>query len=199
MHILQINGSARRQGSNSTKVANRIVERLRHTHPDATLTVRDLATHPARILDEAALAALYTPAEKRTPEQATRVADDDALIAEVQAADILVIGAPMYNLGISVQLKSWFDAICRARVTFKYTENGPVGLLNDKKVYVGFSRGGHYRNTPHENEASYLRSVLGFLGITDVSFVFAEGMSMGPEAEEKGMAAAHAEIEALFA
>ena len=125
MNILQINSSARREASHSTRLARRLVERLRDADPEATLTVRDLSNLPHPVLDEAALGALFTPADQRTPEQAARVALDDALIAEIQAADVVVLGVPMYNFGVSAQLKNWIDAISRAGVTFRYTEKGP--------------------------------------------------------------------------
>ena len=124
MNILQINSSAR-NGANSTRVADSIVTKLKESNPTATLVLRNLATDPHPILDESALGALFTPADQRTPEQAARVALDDALIAEVQAADVIVLGIPMYNLGVPVQFKSWIDAIARAGVTFRYTEKGP--------------------------------------------------------------------------
>jgi FMN-dependent NADH-azoreductase len=133
MNILQINSSARREGSYSTRLADRIVARLREADPEATLTVRDLTATPHPILDEAALGALFTPAAQRTVEQAARVAQDDALIAEIQAADVVVLGVPMYNFGVPVQLKNWIDAISRAGVTFRYSANGPEGLLGARR------------------------------------------------------------------
>lgn len=195
MNILQINSSARSEGAQSTAVADRIVARLKASNPQAKLTVRDLASDPHPALDQAALGALFTPAESRTPEQASRVALDDANIAQIQAADAIVLGVPMYNFGITSQLKNWIDSICRAKVTFQYTENGPEGLLKGKKVYVAFARGGKYRGSDADTQLPYLKAVLGFLGITDVQFVFAEGLSMGPEAA----AAAHAEADAQIA
>ena len=152
MNILQINSSARVAGSHSSNLANQVSARLLGQHGDAKLTLRDLAVTPQPTLDETALQALFTPADQRTPEQADRVALDDALIAEVQAADVLVIGAPMYNFGISAQLKNWIDAISRAQVTFRYTANGQEGLLKGKKVYVVLTRGGLYRNTPNDKQ-----------------------------------------------
>lgn len=199
MKILQINASARREGSQSSRLARRIVERLLERNPDTELTVRDLAAQPHPALDEAALQALFTPAEQRTPEQAARVALDDALIAEVQAADVLVIGAPMYNLTITSQLKNWFDAIARARVTFRYTENGPEGLLTGKTVYVALTRGGFYRDTPLDTQMPYLKTVLGFLGMTDVRFIYAEGLGMGDEAIEKAFVDAEQQLEEALA
>jgi len=199
MNILQINSSARSEGAQSTRLAASIVERLRAGQPDARLVVRDLARTPHPVLDETALQALFTPAAERSAEQAARVALDDALIAEIQAADAVVIGAPMYNFGVSAQLKNWIDAIARAKVTFQYTENGPEGLLKGKRVYVALARGGRYRDTPADSQMPYLKSVLGFLGMTDVRFVYAEGLAMGAEAEQQAFAEAQSDIEAAFA
>lgn len=198
MNILQINGSARSEGANSTRLANDIVARLQSANPGAVLVLRDLARDPAPVIDEAALGALFTPAEQRTPEQAARVAASDALIAEVQAADAIVLGVPMYNFSISAQLKNWIDAIARAGVTFRYTENGPEGLLKDKTVYVAFARGGRYRDTPADTQTPFLRTVLGFLGMTDVRFIYAEGLNMGDDAAQQGFAEAAADIEAAL-
>src|SRR5512144_2782912 len=128
MNILQVLSSSRGAASHSTRIANRIVERLRDTDPRANVVVRDLNRTPHPVLDEAALAALFTPASERTVEQATRVALDDARIAEIQAADIVVLGVPMYNFAVPAALKNWIDAIARAGATFRYTERGPEGL-----------------------------------------------------------------------
>ena len=199
MNILQINASARREAANSTRVANSIVARLQSANPEAGLTVRDLAATPHPVLDEAALGALFTPADKRTAEQAARVALDDALIAEIQAADAIVLGVPMYNFGVPVQLKNWIDAIARHGVTFRYTEQGPEGLLKGKAVYVALARGGKYRGTEADSQVPYLKTVLGFLGMTDVHFIYAEGLNMGAEAAEQGFAQAEADLAAALA
>ncbi|MBI3714103.1 MAG: NAD(P)H-dependent oxidoreductase [Burkholderiales bacterium] len=199
MNILQINSSARVQGSHSSQLASQVSARLREQHADATFSLRDLATTPQPALDEAALQALFTPAEQRTPEQAARVAIDDALIAEVQAADVVVIGAPMYNFGISSQLKNWIDAISRAQVTFRYTANGPEGLLSGKKVIVVLTRGGLYRNTPNDTQMPYLKNFLGFLGMSDVEFIYAEGLAMGPDAEQRALSDAESQIASALA
>ena len=146
------------------------------------------------------MGALFTPADKRTSEQAARVAQDDSLIAELQAADVIVLGVPMYNFGVPTQLKNWIDAVARAGTTFTYTDKGPVGLVQNKKVYVALTRGGLYRNTPADTQVPYLKMVFSFLGMTDVQFVYAEGLAMGAEAEQKALAAAHDAIdEALLA
>lgn len=199
MNILQINASAKSNGSDSSRLASQIVAGLQARHADATLTLRDLASNPLPTLDEAALGALFTPAEQRTPEQAARVAADDAVIAEIQAADAVVLGVPMYNFGIPVQLKNWIDAISRARVTFRYTENGVEGLLKGKTVYLALTRGGRHRDTPADTQVPYLKTVLAFLGMTDVRLVYAEGLAMGPEAAAAALAGAEREIEAALA
>jgi len=142
MNILQINASARPEGANSTRIANGIAARLQAKHTGAKLIRRDLAVTPHPMLDAAGLTALFTSAEQRTAEQAARVALDDALIAELQTADIIVLGVPMYNFGIPAQLKSWIDAVVRNGVTFRYTETGPEGLLKGKKTYVALSFNG---------------------------------------------------------
>ncbi len=188
MNILQLNSSARAENSQSTRLAGDIVERLRAATPDANLTVRDLSRTPPLALDEAALGALFTPADKRTPEQAGRVALDDALIAELMAADVIVIGVPMYNFGVPTQLKNWIDAVARAGVTFSYTDKGPVGLVDGKKLYVALTRGGLYRNTPADTQVPYLKT-----------FIYAEGLAMGPEAEKKALASAQSQIEEVLA
>ncbi|MES1163670.1 MAG: NAD(P)H-dependent oxidoreductase [Rhizobacter sp.] len=198
MKILQVNSSARLDGSFSTRLANSLVARLRAEHPDASLTLRDLARTPHPALDESALQALFTPAELRTPDHHARVAKDDALIAELQAADVVVLGVPMYNFGVPAGLKNWIDAISRAKVTFRYTEKGPEGLLTGKKVYVVLTRGGQYRNTPADSQVPYLKTLFAFLGMTDVTFIYAEGLAMGPQAEQAAVASAQEQIDALF-
>ena len=198
MNILQINSSARSwsngQGSQSTRLANELVAGLVASNPDAKLAVRDLTSNPHPALDEATLGALFTPQEQRSPEQHARVAQDDALIAELQAADVVVLGVPMINFGVTSQLKNWLDAVARARVTFEYTANGPVGRLTGKKVYAVLARGGIHRDQPSDTQVPYLRTMLGFLGMTDVEFIYAEGFAMGPEAEARAIESARGEI-----
>ncbi|MGE5489768.1 MAG: FMN-dependent NADH-azoreductase [Actinomycetota bacterium] len=199
MKILQLNASARSNGSNSTRLADTITARLKAKHPDATVALRDLASNPHPVLDEAALTALFTPAEQRTAEQAARVAQDDALIAQLMESDAIVLGVPMYNLGVPVQLKTWIDAIARAGVTFRYTAQGPEGLVKGKKVYVALTRGGLYRDTPIDAQVPFLKNVLGFLGMTDVEFIYAEGLAMGAESASKAFTEAEARMDELFA
>ncbi|MGV3741541.1 MAG: FMN-dependent NADH-azoreductase [Burkholderiaceae bacterium] len=199
MQILQINSSARTTGSRSTQLADAISAALHATHTEARLQVRDLAREPIPALDEQALQALFTAPSERSPEQAARVNLNDALIAEIQAANALVLGVPMYNFGVPAALKNWIDAIARAQVTFRYTENGPQGLLTGKTVYVALARGGIHAGTPGDTQVPYLKSVLAFLGMTDVRFIYAEGLDLGAESERAGLQSAKGQIEEAIA
>lgn len=198
MNILQITTSVRGDASESTRVTNQIVAKLAAANPGANVVRRDFGAQPHPLLDGAALGALFTPADQRTAEQLARVQLDDALILEAQAADVIVLGAPMYNFAMPVQLKSWFDAIARAGVTFRYTETGPEGLLKNKKVYVAASRGGVYEEA-NDPQVPQMRALLNFLGLTDQTFIYSSGMAMGPDAVVNGQAAANAAIEKALA
>ncbi|MDK6078113.1 FMN-dependent NADH-azoreductase [Massilia varians] len=198
MNILQITSSVRGKDSESTRVTNLIVNKLVSSNPDAKVVHRDFGVQPHPVLDGAAVGALFTPADQRSAEQAARVALDDALIAEAQAADVIVIGAPMYNFGMPVQLKNWFDAIARSGVTFRYTETGPEGLLKNKKVYVATARGGVYP-VEADPQVPHIRMLLNFLGLTDHTFIYSSGLNMGPEAAAKGQQAANEAVEAALA
>jgi FMN-dependent NADH-azoreductase len=198
MNILQITSSVRGNDSESTRVTDLIVNKLVSGNPDAKVVRRDVGAQPHPLLDGAAVGALFTPADQRSAEQAARVALDDALIAEAQAADVIVIGAPMYNFGMPVQLKNWFDAIARSGVTFRYTETGPEGLLKNKKVYVATARGGVYP-VEADPQVPHIRMLLNFLGLTDHTFIYSSGLNMGPEAAAKGQQAANEGVEAALA
>lgn len=194
--ILQLNSAARSQGANSTLLAGELATRLQQSNPGAKLVVRDLLADALPHLDDAVLGAFFTPAEQRTPGQAAIVARSDALIAELQAADIVVIGAPMYNFGISSQLKTYFDWIARAGVTFRYTATGPEGLVKGKKAYVVSTRGGKHLGTPAESLTQHMTAFLGLIGITDVQFIYAEGFNLGPDAAGAALASAREAIAA---
>ena len=193
--ILQIN-SAARQGATSTLLINELTEKLQQSNPGAQVVVRNLQAEPLPHLDDSILGAFFTPADQRTPEQAAISARSEALIAELQAADIVVIGAPMYNFGISSQLKTYFDFIARAGITFRYTDTGSEGLVKGKKVFVVSARGGAYLGTPEENQTPYLKMFLDFLGMTDATFIYAEGLAMGPDAANAALAGARKAIAA---
>jgi FMN-dependent NADH-azoreductase len=198
MNILHITTSVRGDASESTRVTQQIVDKLAAANPGASIVRRDFGAQPHPLLDGATVGALFTPADQRSAEQAARVALDDALIAEAQAADVIVLGAPMYNFAMPVQLKSWFDAIARAGVTFRYTENGPEGLLKGKKVFIATARGGVYP-ADADPQVPFVRMLLNFLGMSDQTFVYSAGQAMGPEAAAKGQAEADATVAAALA
>lgn len=187
--ILRIDASARRDGSVSRDLADRIIARF----PDATVTRRDLAGG-LPLIDETWVGANFTPEADRTDEQRATLALSDRLIAEVQAADTLVIGLPIYNFGVPATLKAWVDQIARAGVTFRYTENGPEGLLTGKRAIVAVASGGTETGSEIDFATGYLRHVLGFVGITEVAFVAADRLSLNPEATLRG---AHDQIDSL--
>jgi FMN-dependent NADH-azoreductase len=165
----------------------------------ADVVVRDLAASPLPHLTAERFAALTTPAEQRTPAQARIAAESDELVAELQAADVIVIGLPMYNFGVPSTLKAYFDHVARAGVTFRYTAEGPRGLLTGKKVFVIATRGGRYSGTAQDVQSAFVRQFLGFIGLTDVEFVYAEGLALSPEHRAAAIAEADRRLELIAA
>ena len=195
--LLRITTSIHSDGGQSSRLADHYVDAWRAVNPDGGVIVRDVAREPVPHLDAARFGAFLAKPGERTAEQQAVVDYSDALIDEVRRADVVVIGVPMYNFGIPSTLKSYFDHIARAGVTFRYTETGPVGLLRGKKAVVFAARGGMYAGTPRDTQTGYLRNFLGFLGIDDVEFVYAEGLNIGDESRQKALAAANAAIAKL--
>ena len=195
--ILKINSSLYSNDGQSSQLAARFVDALREREPGARLLERDLAREPVPHLDAARFQAFLTPPAQRSAEQHAVAAYSDALIEELRQADVLVLGLPMYNFGVSSQLKAWFDHVARAGVTFRYTETGPAGLLTGKQAYVFATRGGVYAGSGKDTQTAYVRQFLGFLGITEVEFVYAEGLAMGPASREASLAQARAAIQNL--
>ena len=200
--ILYLNSSVRSTGSVSRQLSGEFVEKLKAAHPGATVVTRDLAANPLPHLSESMVGAYFTPPEQRSDEQKQLIKTSDEVVAELLAADVVVVGAPMYNFSVSSTLKSWIDHVARAGVTFKYTETGPVGLVQGKKFVIFTSRAGVYSSGPAQAmdfQETYLRGVLGFLGITDVSFISAEGLAMGDEAVNSALANGRSAMDALIA
>jgi FMN-dependent NADH-azoreductase len=198
--LLQINASISNLNGQSSQLANQFVAAFGRRHPEASILVRDVASaEPVPHLTAERFGAFITKPEERTAAQRAVVAYSDRLIEELQRADVIVLGLPMYNFGVPSQLKAYFDHIARAGVTFKYTEKGPVGLLTGKKAFVFATRGGIHAGTPLDTQTNYVRDFLSFLGIADLEFVYAEGLQMGPQIKESGLAKATAEIERLVA
>ncbi|WP_153099291.1 FMN-dependent NADH-azoreductase [Paraburkholderia hayleyella] len=192
--ILQINSAARSQGAQSTLLANELTAKLQQATPGAHVVTRNLLTDALPHLDDTILGAFFTPAGQRTAEQQAIADRSEMLIAELMAADIIVIGAPLYNFGVSSQLKTYFDFIARAGITFRYGAAGAEGLVTGKKVYVVSARGGKYLGTPGDSQTPFLTTFLGFLGMSDVSFIYAEGLNMGPELADAAFAGARQAI-----
>lgn len=162
---------------------------------DKNVVIRDLAANPLPHFDATAATALR--GQPTSAEENALLALSDELVAEIKKADTLIINAPMYNFHIPTQLKSYFDFIARPRVTFQYSEKGPEGLLKGKKAVVLVAFGGFHQNQPTDLVTSYMKAILGFVGITDVQFVYMEGIGFGPEAVEKAQAQAKAEIDKI--
>lgn len=197
--LLQLNTSLFSTGGQSSQLADRFVAAWQGNHPDATVVVRDLARDPLPHLDAERFLSFIAKPEDRTPEQQSLVAESDALIDEIKRADVLVLGLPMYNFGVPSTLKAYFDHIARAGVTFRYTANGPEGLLAGKKAYIFAARGGLYAGTPRDSQTAYVRDFLAFIGISDVEFVYAEGLNMGETGKEAALAGARERLEQLAA
>src|SRR5688572_5304507 len=195
--ILKINSSIYSQQGQSSQLASQFVDALREREPGARVVERDLARDPIPHLDAARFQAFLTTAEERTPEQQAVAGFSDGLIDELRRADVVVLGVPMYNYGVPTQLKAWFDHIARAGVTFKYTEQGPVGLLTGKKVYVFATRGGAYAGTARDSQTAHVREFLGLLGMKEVEFTYAESLAMGPQARDASLAQARSAIQNL--
>ena len=190
MKTLQINTSLFGPNGQSSTLASEFVASL-----GGKTLVRDLANEPVPHLDAARFGAFLAKPQERTPAQQAVVDYSDALVAELKAADTLVIGLPMYNFALPSTLKAYFDHIARAGVTFKYTDKGAVGLLTGKKAYLVVARGGVYGEA--HAHTSYVRDFLAFLGITDVECIYAEGLAVSSASKDTGLAKARRQIETL--
>ena len=183
--------------SQSSQLADFYIEQAKAQGKE--VTVRDLAANPIPVLDGELVGAMRPSDTPLSPRQQEALDLSDELIAELQAHDEVVIAAPMYNFNIPTQLKNYFDLIARAGVTFRYTEAGPEGLVKGKTAVVISSRGGIHKDTPTDLLTPYVKLFLGFIGITDVEFVFAEGIAYGPEVATKAQTDAKSAIDSLVA
>ncbi|NRA70886.1 MAG: NAD(P)H-dependent oxidoreductase [Gammaproteobacteria bacterium] len=194
MKILQIKTSILSQYSTSNQLSNEFVDQYMTKHSAAKLEILDFETTAIPHLDSKLLSALSTDQSERSNEQVKQVAFADSLIEQLQDSDVIVLGLPMYNFNVPSMLSSYFDHVARAGVTFNYTATGPVGLLKNKKVYVMATRGGIHRDLPSDTQTGYLTQIFGFLGITDVEFIYAEGLNMDDSIKEQGLKQARAAI-----
>ena len=188
-HILRIDASARNEGSTTRPLADQLVNRLVEQGYGATVTRRDLHANPPALLTESWVGANFTDEEARSDEQKAVLAGSDELIAELEAADTIVITAPIYNFAIPASLKAWVDLIARARRTFRYTEAGPEGLLTGKRAFIVFASGGVPLGSEVDFASGYLKHILGFVGITDVTVIAADGHMMDGEAVHRATSA----------
>ena len=201
-HLLQLTTSlfdgAGNQGV-STQLSDELITGLRTIHGEVKVNTRDFSANPIPYYDHGWLQAVMTPATDRTHAQSDKVSYSDSLIAELQAADTVVVGVPMYNFAVPAMLKSWTDHVARAGVTFTYTDKGPVGLVTGKKVYLVLATGGRHDEGVTDHMRPYLRTILGFLGMTDVEIIIADGLNMGEPARTEGLQQARLQIEAVLA
>ena len=174
--VLAVNASGRSAASVTRQLSRDLIAALDDRYGNVEVTSRDLADG-VPFVDQAWIEANFTPAESRSAEQREALAYSDSLVAELQQADVVVIGAPIYNFSIPASLKAWIDMIARARLSFRYTENGPEGLLKDKKAYIVVASGGVPVGSPVDFATPYLRHVLSFVGITDVEIIAAEKLN----------------------
>ncbi|MBM3105103.1 FMN-dependent NADH-azoreductase [Pseudomonas sp. P66] len=195
--VLVIESSARQQGSISRQLTADFVSQWQAAHPADQITLRDLAVNPVPHLDANLLGGWMKPEDQRNADELQALARSNELTDEVLAADVLVLAAPMYNFTIPSTLKAWLDHVLRAGVTFKYTETGPQGLLTGKKAYVLTARGGIHAGATSDHQEPYLRQVMAFIGIHDVTFIHAEGLNLGGDFHEKGLNQAKAQLAAV--
>lgn len=202
MKLLHVDSSILGPGSVSRQLSAEIVAAERRLHPGLNVVYRDLAATPIGHLTGAHLAA-RSGAVPETAEAQADIATGDAMLAEFLSADIVVVGAPMYNFAISSQLKAWIDRLAVAGKTFRYSDKGAEGLAGEKRVVIASSRGGYYGpQTPAaflDHQETYLRGIFGFFGVTDITFIRAEGVALGAEQRAKSIDAARLEIDGLAA
>ena len=197
--LLKIDTSLYSEHGASTKLAQRFAQQWLAKNSNGQVISRDLGRDPIPHLSAATFGAFTTPASERTLEQQRAVDFSDALIDELRRADTIAIGLPMYNFGVPSALKAYFDHVARAGVTFKYGEKGPQGLLTGKKAYIFATRGGVYAGTALDTQTSYVRDFLRFIGISDVEFVYAEGLAMGATSRDAALSHANSLIDAIGA
>ena len=193
LNILHVAASGRNAGSVSRALAREFFATLDRAGVAATIVERDLNDGVA-FVDEDWINANFTPPDERTADQTARLHYSDQLVAELKAADIVLISTPIYNFGVPASLKAWIDMIARARLTFQYTENGPVGLLEGKRAVIAVASGGTAVGSEQDFATSYLKHALGFVGVKDVSIIAADQLMIDPEASKARASAETSEV-----
>jgi FMN-dependent NADH-azoreductase len=194
--LLYIKSSIFGDGGQSSQLAAAFIEKWKAKHPQGEILVRDLITENFPHMDGTVVTALRGDAAEHSDEHRAILQRSDELVAELNKADEVVIGVPFYNFNIPSQMKSYFDLLARAGVTFSYTENGPVGLIEDKPVSLITTRGGMYRDSGMDFQIPFVKQFLGFIGLKNIEVIYAEGLAMGGVAE-KSLADANAQIAAI--
>ncbi len=194
--LLKVQASLFGEQGQSSQLANRFIDRWLAEHPEGQVVVRDLNTNPLPHLTAERFQAFSTKPADRTPKQQAIVAESDALIAELTNADTIVLAVPMYNFSVPSTVRTYFDHIARAGVTFRYTEKGPEGLIKGKKTFLFLTRGGVYSGSA-DTQTPYLKQFLSFIGLDDLTFIQADGLSMGEETRSRALTLAQTSIESL--
>lgn len=194
--ILYLQNSLFGADGQSSRLALAFIDGYREQHPGTEVVTRDLITDGVPHLDLERAGALRGFSDDLNDAQRAVLAQSDILVRELREADLVVIGMPMYNFGAPTQFKAWIDHIARAGVTFKYTDSGSVGLIDDKPVRVFAAHGGQHAGQPYETTTAFVKQIFGFMGIQDVRFIYAEGLNMGDEISQRGLARAEADIAA---
>ena len=197
--LLQIDSSLFSEQGQSSRLAHAFAARWQELNPEGRVVKRDLARQEIPHLTAERFQAFLARPEARTAEQHAIAGFSDALVEELRQADVIVLGLPLYNFGVPSQLKAYFDHVARAGITFRYTARGPEGLLKGKKAYVFAARGGKYAGTARDTQTGFVRDFLAFVGITDVEFIYAEGLAMGEAPKAEALAAAQAAIARISA
>lgn len=197
MNILHIESSIFAENGVSSQLSRTLLEKLTKENPGSEIRHKHFGKEPVPHFDGETLQALMQDPDSRSDEQKDKVAYADQQITDVQWADVIVIGLPMYNFSVPSMLKAWFDFIARAGVTFRYTEKGPEGLLLNKKVHILATRGGQYKDTPIDTQIPFVKTFLNFLGITDINVIYAEGLNMGDDLKTLAIADAENQIQQL--
>ena len=190
--LLHITCSLFEEQGKSTMLSSQLVDRLKEKHPGLSVVNRQLTPASMPYLDSELFGAFVTPAEERSDEQKGALAFSDELIAELRGVDAVIIGLPMYNLNVPAVFKSYIDHVVRVGETFRYTETGPQGLLDDRPVYVVTARGGYYAGNPMDTQTPYIQNILGLIGLRSVEFYHGEGLNISPEAADEAIQAVKA-------
>ena len=197
--LLVVKSSLFNGSGQSSKLVQRFADQWRRQNPGGRVICRDLAADPLPHLSAEAFKGFGLAAEERSPAQHAATLISDSLIAELKQADAVAIGLPMYNFTVPSTFKAWMDHVARVGISFEYTENGPRGLLDNKPVYVFAARGGYYQGSAADTQTGLVRTFLGFIGLNDVEFVYAEGLALGEQAAAQALTEAGEQIERLAA